>query len=154
MLAYEGVEGSSLDAVAPEDFDDALLAEVWDQVSILRRHRIAHRDLRLANVFRSAAGEVWLIDFGFSELAASDLLMATDVAELIASTSLVVGADRALAASVSAVGAEPVAAAASRLHSFALSGATRTGMKQQPGLLDALRSQAESLASATPRPVA
>ncbi len=138
VLAYEGIEGSSLDGVDPDAFDDGLLAAVWDQVSILRRHRIAHRDLRLANVFRSTAGEVWLIDFGFSELAASDLLLTTDVAELIASTSLVVGAERAVAAGVSAIGAEPVAAAAGRLHAYALSGATRTGLKQHPGLLEQL----------------
>ena len=32
-----------------------------------------------------------MIDFGFSELAASDLLLANDVAELVASSSVVVG---------------------------------------------------------------
>ena len=36
-----------------------------------------------------------MIDFGFSELAASDLLLANDVAELVASSSVVVGAERA-----------------------------------------------------------
>ena len=55
-------------------------------------HRIAHRDLRLANVFLDDDGRVWLIDFGFSEIAASDLLLATDVAELLASSSVYVGA--------------------------------------------------------------
>ena len=40
---------------------------------------------------------MWLIDFGFSEVAASDLLIATDVAELVASSSVVVGAERATA---------------------------------------------------------
>ena len=62
----------------------------------LRGHRIAHRDLRLANVFLDNSGQVWLIDFGFSEVAASDLLLATDVAELLASSSLCVGAARAV----------------------------------------------------------
>ena len=32
-----------------------------------------------------------MIDFGFSEVAASDLLLATDVAELVASSSVAVG---------------------------------------------------------------
>ena len=62
--------------------------------------RIAHRDLRLANIFVDDAGEVWLIDFGFSEMAASDLLLATDVAELLASSSLYVGPERAVAHAV------------------------------------------------------
>ena len=63
-------------------------------------HRIAHRDLRLANIFLDDDGEVWLIDFGFSEVAASDLLLATDVAELVASSSVYVGAERAVAHAV------------------------------------------------------
>ena len=54
----------------PESGPDGHPAEPW----------IAHRDLRLANVFLAADGVVWMIDFGFSELAASDLLMATDLA--------------------------------------------------------------------------
>jgi undecaprenyl-diphosphatase len=149
VLAYEGIEGSSLDGVDPDKFDEELLAAVWGQVAILRHHRIAHRDLRLANVFRAADGEIWLIDFGFSELAASDLLLATDMAELVASTSLVVGPDRALAAGVAAVGPEAISTASLRLHPFALSGATRTGMKESPGLLDELRRRTEALA-ATP----
>ncbi len=146
VLAYEGIDGSSLDGVDAEKFDDVLLAAVWGQVAILRRHRIAHRDLRLANVFRAADGEIWLIDFGFSELAASDLLLATDLAELLASTSLVVGDDRALAAGTEAIGAQQLATASVRLHPFALSGATRTAMKDTPGLLDRLRARTALLA--------
>ena len=59
--------------------------------------RIAHRDLRLANLFLGSDGQIWMIDFGFSEIAASDLLLANDVAELVASSSAVVGAERATA---------------------------------------------------------
>jgi undecaprenyl-diphosphatase len=148
VLAYQGIDGSSLDGVDPAKFDDALLAAVWEQVGVLRRHRVAHRDLRLANVFRGADGEIWLIDFGFSELAASDLLLATDLAELLASTSLVVGPDRALEAGIAAVGAAELTSASARLHPFALSGATRTGMKETPGLLDRLRLDTATLGGA------
>ena len=71
----------------------------------MRRHRVAHRDLRLANVFLGDDGQSWIIDFGFSELAASDLLLHTDVAELLASSTTVVGAERAIAVAESVVGA-------------------------------------------------
>ena len=108
-------------------------------VGQLRHHRIAHRDLRLANIFVGDDGEVWLIDFGFSEMAASDLLLATDVAELIASSSLAVGPERAVAHAVSSVDPATLAAALDRLHLWALSGATRTGIKSRSGLLDELR---------------
>ena len=104
VLAYEAVDGRSLDRVAVADLTDAVLDEVWQQLVTLRAHRIAHRDLRLANMFLADDGRVWLIDFGFSELAASDVLMATDVAELLASSATTVGADRAVAAGTRAIG--------------------------------------------------
>jgi undecaprenyl-diphosphatase len=141
VLAYEAVAGRSLDRVAPDEVTDDVLAAIWSQVGDLRRYRIAHRDLRLANIFLAEDGQVWLIDFGFSELAASDKLLATDVAELLASSSLQVGPDRAIAQARAALSPEDLAAAVDRLHPWALSGATRTGLKERSGLLDDLRRQ-------------
>jgi undecaprenyl-diphosphatase len=106
---------------------------------VLRTHRVAHRDLRLANIFLSDDGDVWIIDFGFSELAASDLLLATDLAELLASSSAQVGVERAVDHGVRAVGAAELPTAVDRLHARYLSGATRTSLKENPGLLDDLR---------------
>jgi glycosyltransferase 2 family protein len=141
VLAYEAVAGRSLDRLAPEEITDAVLDAIWAQIAHLRAHRIAHRDLRLANVFLAEDGEVWMIDFGFSEVAASDLLLANDVAELVASSSVVVGAERATAHAKAAVDAATLGRAAARLQPWALSGATRTALKEQPGLLDDLRAR-------------
>ena len=146
VLAYEAIDGDSLDRVEPRDLTDEVLQGIWALVAELRHHRIAHRDLRLANVFLAGDGQVWLIDFGFSELAASDLLLANDLAELVASLSLAVGPERALAAARAVVPDRELAAAADRLRPFALSGATRTGMKAQGGLLDGLRRDVAALA--------
>ena len=38
-------------------------------------------------------GRPWLIDFGFAEIAATDQMLDTDVAELLSSTALKVGVD-------------------------------------------------------------
>ena len=152
-LAYAAIEGRSLDRLEPEEFDDGVLGAIWVLVSQLQRHRVAHRDLRLANIFRDDDGQVWLIDFGFSELAASDLLLANDVAELIASSSLVVGPERAVDQALHAV-EDPnrLTMAAERLQPWALSGATRTAHKQRPGLLDDLRQRIEAAAAAASSP--
>lgn len=145
VLSYEGIDGSSLDGVDPDALTDEVLDQIWAQIETLRYHRIAHRDLRLANVFLGADGQIAMIDFGFSELAASDLLLRTDIAELLASLSLSVGPDRALAAAVRALGPETVADATDRLTPGSLSGATRTAYKERPGELAALQASCRAL---------
>jgi undecaprenyl-diphosphatase len=123
-----------------------VLAGIWEQMAILRSHGIAHRDLRLANVFLAEDGVVWFIDFGFSEVAASDLLLRTDLAELVTSLSLKVGAERAVAAAAAAVGPAELQAALPRFAPGFLSGATRTALKAAPGHLDDVRQRIERLA--------
>jgi undecaprenyl-diphosphatase len=139
VLAYDAVDGKSLDQLDPDQVTDEVLAAIWQAIADLRRHGIAHRDLRLANVFLGDDGEVWIIDFGFSELAASDLLLANDVVELAASSSVYVGAERAVVPALSTVDRDTLDRAVERMQPWALSGATRTAMKQRPGLLDDLR---------------
>ena len=139
VLAYDAVAGRSLDQVEPADVTDEVLLAIWQAIAELRRHGIAHRDLRLANVFLGADGEVWIIDFGFSELAASDLLLANDVVELVCSSAAYVGAEGAVTPALATVDDATLARALERLHPWALSGATGTAMKAQPGLLDDIR---------------
>jgi undecaprenyl-diphosphatase len=149
VLVYEAIDGRSLDQLEPDEMTDRVLDQAWAQLAELRRHRIAHRDLRLANVFLDADGELFLIDFGFSELAAEELLLQTDIAELLASSTSVVGIERALAAAHRGVGAAAVQDAAERLVPSRLSGATRASMKSSPGLLEQLRDAASATAPVT-----
>ena len=67
-------------------------------------------------MFLADDGAAWIIDFGFSELAASDGLLATDLAELLASSATQVGAERAVAAGVAAVGPDAIVTALDRLQ--------------------------------------
>ena len=92
VLGYELIQGTSLDRLDHALVDDALLDRIWHQSALLRRHRIAHRDLRRSNVFVDDDGACWLIDFGFSEVAVEDPLLDADVAQLLAATSVDVGA--------------------------------------------------------------
>jgi hypothetical protein len=149
-LAYEAIAGSSLDRAETDAVTDELLRAAWAQVAILRRHRIAHRDLRLANLFIDDRAEIWIIDFGFSELAVDDLLLDGDVAELLASSSTVVGAERAVAAAAAVLGVEAVARCAHRLAPALLSGATRTALAADRGACERLRSLAAGDGSRAP----
>lgn len=134
-LVYELVAGRSIDRVAAEELTDGFLRGMWEQVGLMRAARIAHRDLRRANVFMTGEGEAMVIDFGFGEVSASTELLDQDVAQLLLSTAIDVGAQRAVAAAVGALGPEAVATAAPRLQVPALSGATQTALKAHKGLI-------------------
>jgi glycosyltransferase 2 family protein len=133
VLAYDAIDGRSLDGVADGAITDDVLKGIWEQVAELRRQRIAHRDLRLANVFLGPDGRAWLIDFGFAELAASDAMLDEDAAELLCSTYTRVGAKRAVAAAVGVVGPDAVEAALRYVQPAALSTATRKAVDALPG---------------------
>ena len=151
LLAYEAISGRSLDEAAPGELTDSVLKELWSQVATLRAHGIAHRDLRLANVLLDDSAHPWIIDFGFSELAAADLLLDNDVAELIVSSALLVGPERAVRSAVAVLGADAVAGSARRIQPLALSGATRQAIADRGDRLDA--TIRKEIARATGRPI-
>jgi glycosyltransferase 2 family protein len=142
VLVEEMVEGASLAGLAPADVSDQLLSELWAQVRLLRSARIAHRDLRLANVLVDSEGRPWLIDFGFAEASASDRRLALDVAELLACTAVQVEPDRALACALSELGPGALKTAVPLLQGPALSAETRHEIRKRPHLLEALRDRA------------
>jgi undecaprenyl-diphosphatase len=76
-----------------------------------------------------------LIDFGFGEVAADDVLLDQDVAQLVMSTAVDVGADRAVDAAVDVLGQESVASAAPRMQPLTMAGATQAALKNDKKLL-------------------
>jgi undecaprenyl-diphosphatase len=141
VLAYEAVDGRSLEEAGAGAVTDTVLVETWRQVARLRRERIAHRDLHLANLLTDSDGRVWLLDFGFAELAAGDDLLDADAAELLCSTYAEVGAGRAVAAAVGALGPGPVTEALRYVQPAALSGATRRAVNALPGKVKPLQEE-------------
>jgi uncharacterized membrane protein YbhN (UPF0104 family)/tRNA A-37 threonylcarbamoyl transferase component Bud32 len=141
LLAYEMIGGDSLDGVPDESVTDELMRSTWEQIAVLREHRIAHRDLRRANVFVEDDGTPWMIDFGFSEVAVDQTILDADVAQMLSSLAVVVGAKRAVRAAVDVLGTDAVGDALPRLQSKALSGATQTALKEHGGLLKELHAE-------------
>jgi uncharacterized membrane protein YbhN (UPF0104 family) len=95
-------------------------------------------------------GRPWLLDFGFAEAAASRQWLARDVAELLASLAVLVGADRAVGSAVGSLGAEAVAEALPLIQPSALAAATRADLKARSGLLAEVRQRAAAAAGVEP----
>jgi undecaprenyl-diphosphatase len=132
--------------VGADELDDRVLRRIWEQVRVMRERRIAHRDLRLANVLLDDDGRAWIIDWGFSEIAVEDYVLADDVAGLLASTALVVGPELAVAAAVDILGPEPLAEALPRMQPDTFSGSTRHELARNKGVLKELRTAAQEAA--------
>jgi glycosyltransferase 2 family protein len=139
LIAYEMIDARRLDHIGRDEITDQFLRALWAQVTGLRAHRIAHRDLRRANILVSDNGEPWISGFAFSEVAANDDQLDGDIAQLVAALSLTVGAERAVESAVATLGPHTVGAALPRLQPNALSDSTRTALKLQPGLLEELQ---------------
>jgi uncharacterized membrane protein YbhN (UPF0104 family) len=142
LLVMEWVDGCSLDRLPAGQLDDDLLAALWAEVGTLHRAGIAHRSLRVANVMVGPAGRPAIVDFSFSELAATQRQMDLDVAELLASLATLTGEDRAAAAATTGLGAREVTRSLPLLQPLALSAATRHAVKGHDGLLTRTRAAA------------
>jgi undecaprenyl-diphosphatase len=151
LLTYELIEGKSLDRVPDEAVDGQVLRGIWEQVAILHRHRIAHRDLRRANILLDREDSPWLIDFGFSELAARQALLDADVAQLLVALALEVGVDPVVGTAIDTLGPEAVAASLPRLQPNTFSGATRDALKKRKDLVGQIR-EAVSTRCGVPEP--
>lgn len=149
LLAYDRIEGQTLDTLDPATVDDELLRRIWDQIALLRAHRIAHRDLRRANILIDPDGRPWLIDFGFAEVAASEALLAADLAQTLSALAVIVGASRAVDSAIATLGTDAVARSLPRLQMGALSGATQTALKQHSGLIEELQETIEDRTGTT-----
>jgi len=132
MLVMDLVDGRSFDRVPPEYLTDEVLQRLWAEAHALHRAGIAHRSLRSTNVMLDGGGSPWIVDFSFSEVAATPRQIALDVAELLASLAVLVGPERAVAAAVAVVGPRGVAPAVPLLQPLALSAATRTAARAVP----------------------
>jgi glycosyltransferase 2 family protein len=124
LLVTTEPDAPTLRSLRPEDVDDALLAAVWAAAGSLRDARIGHGHLNAGSLVVVPPGVV-VTDLAAARLHAADEVLATDLAELLVSCSLLVGTDRALAAARAAVGDEALYAALPFLQRAALTPALR-----------------------------
>ncbi|MEV5318436.1 lysylphosphatidylglycerol synthase domain-containing protein [Streptomyces sp. NPDC052687] len=130
MLVYEHTGGRTLDSLADEEITDELLRNTWHQVRALQSRRIAHRRLAGDAILVDRSSRVILTDLRGGEIAAGDLLLRMDVAQLMTTLALRVGAERAVASAVGVLGPDAVADCLPMLQPIALTRSTRATLRR------------------------
>ncbi|MFF7473815.1 lysylphosphatidylglycerol synthase domain-containing protein [Streptomyces sp. NPDC008092] len=130
MLVYEHTGGRTLDSLADEEITDELLRNTWHQVQALQSRRIAHRRLAGDAILVDRSGTVILTDLRGGEIAAGELLLRMDVAQLVTTLGLRVGAERAVASAVGVLGPDAVADCLPMLQPIALTRSTRATLRR------------------------
>jgi uncharacterized protein (TIRG00374 family) len=129
MLVYEHIGGCRLAALTDDEITDALLRESWTQVRALQSRRIAHRRLVGDALLVDRGGRVFLTDLRSGEIAAGDIALRMDIAQLLTTLALRVGPERAVASALSVLGPDAVADSLPLLQPIALSRSTRGELK-------------------------
>lgn len=130
MLVYEHIGGRSLDALEDSEITDELVRGAWHQVKALQSRRIAHRRLTGDAILVDLSGKVFVTDLRGGEIAAGDLVLRMDVAQLLTTMGLRVGAERAVAGALEVLGPDAVADCLPLLQPIALSRSTRATLRR------------------------
>ncbi|MFJ2740435.1 lysylphosphatidylglycerol synthase domain-containing protein [Streptomyces sp. NPDC087440] len=130
MLVYEHLGGRTLDSLPDEEITDALLRDAWRQVEALQSRRIAHRRLTGDAILVDRSGTVILTDLRGGEIAAGDVVLRMDVAQLLTTLGLRAGAERAVATALEVLGPDTVADSLPLLQPIALSRSTRATLRK------------------------
>lgn len=140
MTRPDGVAVGSLEGTA---VSDAALRRAFALVAALQQRRLMHRSLSPDNVLVDG-DEVVLMTLRRADLQSGDELLGLDVAELLISLSLTVGAPRAVAAARHELSTDELGRALPLMQSAALTLATRRALAElddADGFLDDLRDQ-------------
>jgi uncharacterized membrane protein YbhN (UPF0104 family) len=118
---------------------DSDLAAFWRLLGHLQRAQIAHRGLSLETLLLDGQGHASLRDTETGDIAAADLSLRIDVAQLLTTIALVVGPQRAVTSAVSSLGSQAVVRALPLVQKVAMGPSTRSALRDEKGLLRAIR---------------
>jgi uncharacterized membrane protein YbhN (UPF0104 family) len=138
VLALDHHQGTTL-AEHKSGCTDAELRNIWDAVHMLHEHRVTHRSLTADRILLTSADQVMLLDPGDGDVAASDLQVRLDVAQLLAELALYVGPERSADLALEKAGADELVGVVPLLQRVALARSTRAELRRRRDVLPALR---------------
>ena len=131
MLVYEHIGGRTLDSLDDEEITDELLRDAWQpgEGAAVAADRAPQAGRRRASLV-DRSGTVILTDLRGGEIAAGDLVLRMDIAQLLTTLGLRVGAERSVASAVGVLGPDAVADCLPLLQPIALSRSTRATLRR------------------------
>jgi uncharacterized membrane protein YbhN (UPF0104 family) len=138
VVAYDHCEGTTLAQRNPGS-TDAELGCIWDAVTQLHAHHVTHRGLTADRILFTADDRVMLLDPGNGDVAASDLQIHLDLAQLIAELALFVGPEKSAGLAVEKVAGSELVAVLPLLRPVALARSTRKALRGRRDVLPTVR---------------
>ncbi|MGO8980426.1 MAG: flippase-like domain-containing protein [Streptosporangiaceae bacterium] len=140
VLCYETCSGTRLAELDSAPTDEQL-GRIWDTVLRLHGRRVTHRALTADRIVLAGRErrDVVLVEPGNGDLAATDLQLRLDLAQLLAELALAVGPDRAARLAMSRLRGDELAGLVSLLQPVVLQRSTRTALRQHKQVLPELR---------------
>ncbi len=138
VVAYEHHDGTTL-ADHDGEPSDVQLGRVWDAVLRLHAHRVTHRALTADHILLTVGDRVMLLPPAVGDVAATDLQIRLDRAQLMAELALVVGPDRSADLAVEKIPTDEIISVVPLLQTVALSRSTRHALRRRRDVLSALR---------------
>jgi glycosyltransferase 2 family protein len=146
VLAFEHHDGTTLAKRNPGCSDEEL-GQIWDAVARLHARKVTHRGLTADRILLTGDtgdtgdSQVMLLDPGDGDVAASDLQIRLDVAQLLAELSLYVGPDRTSRLALGKSKAHDLLAVVPLLQQVVLARSTRRALRRHRDVLPALRTK-------------
>lgn len=144
VIAYDEPQGTPLSEVDGQ-LDDARLAAIWRLAGTLHRRRLVHRQLGPSTILVDDRGGVALASLGSGDVAADDLSLRIDLAQLLTTVALTVGPERTVDSAVAALGEDAVLRAVPVLQPVALSADARVALKASKSVMGELRERLVAL---------
>jgi uncharacterized protein (TIRG00374 family) len=138
LLAFPRIDGRSFEQIGA-DLSDADLDNAWRALRALHDSGVTHRSLTAGHLLRDEQGTIWLLHTEEGAIAASDVAMRVDLAELLCTLSMLTSPDRAVASGQRVLGPLRLVKALGVLQPIALSAQTRRAIRKRKDILVQLR---------------
>ncbi|HET9631859.1 MAG TPA: lysylphosphatidylglycerol synthase transmembrane domain-containing protein [Terrabacter sp.] len=148
VIAYREPDGTPIGELG-DRLDDAQLAAIWQLAATLHRRRIVHRQLGPSTILLDDRPDdgprVALAQLGSGDVAADDISLRIDLAQLLTTVALAVGPERAVDSAVAVLGEDAVLRAVPVLQPVALSSDARAALRASKSVMGELRERLVSL---------